>query len=188
VVEFSAQSVFEFCRPIRALKPERLFFALMPDEQSCDRLARFAEEFIREQELEATPVKPGRLHIGLHRLGARKRSSGSFLYGAKLAGQAVAAAGLTLSFDAVGGVSRGAFGLTSTDKVLAGVAESLGTMLAKHGLSAVAPRVPHIVLAHGRAGQTLTVMAPLSVSVTGLALLRGDANFQVLRRWPLNRA
>lgn len=193
-MDVSAQDVFEFCRErlARAPKPERLFFALMPDEEAANRLARFAEDFIGEQELAATPFKPGRLHIALHQLGARKRTSGSLLYGAKLAGQAVAAAGLTLSFDAVGRVGRGLLGLTSTNKALAQVHESLGALLAKNGLRAMAPRPPHIVLAQCNANLPLTVMAPLAVSVTGLALLRGEgtayrSNFQVLRRWPLNR-
>jgi 2'-5' RNA ligase len=193
-VEVSAQDVFEFCRErlARSQKPERLFFALMPDEASANRLARFAEDFIREQDLVATPIKPNRLHIALHHLGARKRSSGSLLYGAKLAGQAVAAAGLTLSFDAVGRLSCGVLGLTSSDKALAQVHESLGALLAKNGLRAVTPRPPHIVLAQCAANLPLTVMTPLTVSVTGLALLRGEGtayrnNFQVLRRWPLNR-
>ena len=52
-----------------------------------------------------------------------------------------------------------------------------------------APAMPHIVLAQGRITLPLTVMTPLAVSITGLALLRGEgANFQVLRRWPLNFA
>jgi 2'-5' RNA ligase len=193
-VEVSTQDVFEFCRErlARSPKPERLFFALMPDEASADRLARFAEAFLRDQELIATAIKPNRLHIALHQLGARKRSSGSLLYGAKLAGQAVAAAGLTLSFDAVGRVGRGLLGLTSTDPALTQVHESLGALLAKNGLRAMAPRPPHIVVAQSTANLPLTVMTPLTLSVTGLALLRGEgtayrSNFQVLRRWPLNR-
>jgi len=175
---------------MRPKTAERLFFALMPDEPSCDRLTRFAERFIGEQELAITPLKPARLHIGLHRLGTRKRGTGSLLYGAKLAGQAVAAAGLTLSFDAVGRVGRGSLGLTSTDKALGRVMESLGGMLAKHGLRGVAPTIPHIILCQGRTNLKLAAITPLSVSVTGLALLRseGTATFQVLRRWPLNRA
>jgi hypothetical protein len=125
-------------------------------------------------------------------LGARKRSSGSLLYGAKLAGQAVAAAGLTLTFDAIGRIGRDGLGLTSSDQALAQVHDSLGALLAKNGLRAVAPRLPHIVLAQSTANLPVMVMAPLCVSVTGLALLRGEgaayrSNFQVLRRWPLNR-
>ncbi len=173
----------------RAKAPERLFFALMPDEESAFALARFAEDFLRAHDLAAAAVKPGRIHIALHRLGAKKRG---LVYGAKLAGQAVAAAGLTFAFDAAGRVGRGVVGLTSMDKTLSSLHDRLGAMLVKNGLRAVAPRAPHIVLAHSMANLQLEGIAPLPVSVSGLLLLRSEGaayrtNFQVLRRWPLNR-
>jgi len=183
------QTVFDFCRrePQRAIRPERLFFALMPEEDSALQLARFAEQLILENDLPATPVKPARIHIALHRLGSATRAA---LYGAKLAGQAVAAAGLTLRFEAITSLTGGGrrLALVSEDKLLLGVQALLDAALQRNGLQPREAPLPHITLAYGAARLEPQPVAPIAVTVSGLALLRGEAeDFQVLRRWPLNK-
>jgi hypothetical protein len=56
------QGIFEFCGklPTRAAKPERLFFAAMPDDASAAMLTRFAERLILENDLAAQPLAPAR--------------------------------------------------------------------------------------------------------------------------------
>lgn len=184
-----AQARFEFCREaVRAKKPERLYFALMPQESDAVLLAAFAERFLAEQELTASRIKPGRLHIALFRLGPPKRS---VLYAAKLAGQAVAAAGLKFAFDSLGSLA-GDLALLSRDPALVAVQKKLGAALAQHRLKCEA-FAPHITLASGIRRQPLQAIVPFTLTVTGLALLRSDgadakSGFDVLRRWPLNKA
>lgn len=179
------QAVFDFCRPpARTKKPERLFFALMPDEAAAFVLNEFLERFLIANEIEAVRVKP---IVALQRLCASKDS---VLYGAKLAGQAVAAAGLTLKFDAVGTVStpeRRVLALTSRDPALSAVQENLRTALAQNGLKAD-EAAPFLPLAHGLTRMPMEAIKPVKLRVSGLALLRGEQTgaFSVLRRWPLN--
>lgn len=185
------QSEFEFGlkKPQRAPKPEQLFFALMPEERAALSLSRFAERIVADNDLGLVPLKPARLHIALDRLGAPLPS---VLYGAKLAGQAVAAAGLHFHFDSIaslGGASGRTLALTSSDPALATLHTALAAALERHGLHA-GETVPHIALAYGAARLAAQPIAPVTVAVTGLALLRGEAGgkeAQVLRRWPLNK-
>jgi 2'-5' RNA ligase len=180
----SVQAAFDFCRPVRARKPERLFFALMPDEAAAFVLTEFLDRFLIANGVEAVRVKP---LVALQRLCACKDP---VLYGAKLAGQAVAAAGLTVRFDTVGTVTtpeRRVLALTSRDPALASVQENLRAALVQNGLKAeeVAPFLP---LAYGLARMPPEAIKPVKIRVTGLALLRGEQTgaFSVLRRWPLN--
>ncbi|GAA0543657.1 2'-5' RNA ligase [Rhizomicrobium palustre] len=184
------QAGFEFLRPAppRAKKAERLFFAAMPDEAHALKLSRFAERFLAEEEMDGTPIKPTRLHIALQRLG---EPTDAMLYAAKLVGQSVAAAGLSLRFDVLSSLGRTkrVLALTSSDPKLAALHEKLAEAVQKHGLRAD-EGVPHIALATGVGQIPLTAIEPYGMSITGLALLRGDplGEFQILRRWPLNRS
>jgi 2'-5' RNA ligase len=179
------QTAFDFCRPpARARKPERLFFALMPDEAAAFVLREFLDRFLIANGVEAVRLKP---LVALQRLG---ESKGPALYGAKLAGQAVPAAGLTLKFDSVGTVvtpERRVLALTARDPALAGVHAALRTAIAQNGLKAD-DAAPFLPLAHGLARMPPEAIKPVKIRVTGLALLRGEqtGDFSVLRRWPLN--
>ncbi len=179
-----AQGEFAFCQGLRPQKPERLIFALMLAEADALALARFADRFLEERELSALRLKPARLHIALYRLRSCKRP---VLYAAKLAGQAVAAAGLKLSFDAIGSIGQ-VLALQSGDAALTVLQEKLGTALAKHGLSATR-LAPHLALATAIARQKPEPIESFALTVTGLALLRGASktDYDVLRRWPLNK-
>jgi len=186
------QSEFEFGLkvPSRAPRPEQLFFALMPEDRDGVALARFAERIIADNDLGLAALKPARLHIAFPRVGA---PIPSVLYGAKLAGQAVAAAGLRFCFDRITSLavpSGRILALTSNDATLALLAAELATALERHGLRPGEGVVPHIALAYGAARLAAQPIAPVPVAVTGLALLRGEAGAkeaQVLRRWPLNK-
>jgi len=178
------QGAFAFLKAAQAQKPERLVFALMLAEDDALTLARFADRLLAERELSGQRIKPARLHIPLYRLG---RCTPAALYAAKLAGQAVAAAGLKLSFDAIGSVGRD-LTLQSRDTALATLQEKLGAALAKLGLSATR-LAPHLPLAMALARQPAQVIEPFTLTVTGLALLRAASkiDYDVLRRWPLNK-
>lgn len=179
------QGAFDFCqRPVRARKPEQLFFALMPDESGAVLLAGLAGRILDDLGLDGVVRKPGRLFVALQRLGD---DSDAVLFGAKLAGQAVAAAGLAIAFDTVA-AERRVLALTSKSEALAAVHCDLAAAINRHGLRAE-PGEPQIALADGVARLEPQPVKPLKLKVSGLALLRGDSeNFQVLRRWPLNRS
>lgn len=182
-----AQSEFEFCqRPVRAKKPERLVFALMLEEADGLLLARFTERFLREEDLLAEPVKPGRMLIALYDIGAAKRA---VLYAAKLAGQKIAAAGLKFAFDSIASQSGNLF-LQSRDPALAALQDELLQSLASHRLKPEALGAS-LMLAMGVKRQAPRAIVPFTVTVTGLALLRAESlrsgGYDVLRRWPLNK-
>ncbi len=182
-----AQAAFDFCqRRVRAKKPERLFFAAMPADNGTFALNEFVGRFLMANDLDGAPVKP---IVVLQRLA---ESTGPVLYGAKLAGQAVAAAGLVLAFDAVASVTTPdgrVLALTGSDPTLAAVHGALAAAIARNRLRAVEGPGPFIALATGTPRLAPQAIKPLKIRVSGLALLRGDAvgAFQVLRRWPLNR-
>ena len=179
-----AQGAFAFCKAARPPKVERLVFALMLSEADALALARFAERLLLERELSALPIKAARLHIALFRL---IRCNGPVLYAAKLAGQDVAAAGLKLSFAAIGS-NKQSLALQSGDAALGAVQEKLGVALAKHGLRAT--KLPlQLPLATGLPRQPVEPIEPFTLTVTGLALLRAESDlaYDVLRRWPLNK-
>jgi hypothetical protein len=178
-----AQTAFDFCqRPVRTKQPGRLFFALMPDEASLFALNACADRLLFG--LEATRVKP---IVALQHL----TESQTVLFGAKLAGQAVPAAGLVVKFDTIGTVSaeRRFIALTSTDPALARLHADLNAAILRNGLRADGA-APFIPLAHSAPRIATESIKPVKIRVTGLALLRGEAagDFQVLRRWPLNTA
>lgn len=176
----------------RRLKKQHLVFALMPDEAGAAAVARFTTRILRDED-GATPVKQTRLYMALATLTPARPGSAAVMYGAKLAGQAVPAAGLKLIFDGIGtaygGAGYGALALTSSGSPLRGVIAALQTALAKNGLAADFA-APQLVIADGAARMPQQAMPPLAVTISGLALLRvaGEGDFSVLRRWPLNLA
>lgn len=178
----SFQAAFNFCqRPLRAKKPERLVFALLPDEAGAFAVRECFERWRIAEDWDGARLKPV---VVLHTLA---ETGEAVLFGAKLAGQAVAAAGLKLSFDAIATMPSRIVGLTSSDPALAAVCADLDTAIRRNGLSATAA-VPFLALGEG-ARVPPQPIKPVKLRVTGLALLRGEvASFQVLRRWPLNRA
>jgi Spx/MgsR family transcriptional regulator len=118
-------------------------------------------------------------------IGAATRAN---LYAAKLVGQAVGAAGLSVQFDALGSLGRG-LALTSSDKTLAALQAHLAYVVEKNGLRLSTITPPHLTLIKSGRRQPLQVITPLAVKISGLALLRAEdarGEFQVLRRWPLN--
>jgi hypothetical protein len=176
------QTAFDFCqRPVRARKPERLFFALLPDELGLFSLRECYERFRIASDLEAVPLKPV---VVLQRLVEDRET---VLFGAKLAGQAVAAAGLKLAFDTIATTPSRVLALTSSDPALAALHGDLDAAIRRHGLAA-ASGSPFLALAQGVPPIAPEPVKPVKIRVTGLALLRGEVEaFQVLRRWPLNR-
>lgn len=158
----------------------------MPDETGSFVLTEFRDRFLTANGLEGVRLKP---IVALQRLSECKDP---VLYGAKLAGQAVTAAGLVFKFDTVGTVTtpeRRVLALTSRDPALAAVQENLRAALAQNGLKAE-EATPFLPLAHNLARLPPETVKPVKIRVSGLALLRGEqtGDFSVLRRWPLNTA
>jgi len=177
-----AQTEFDFLPRASREKSQQLFFALMPDEAGVYALTEFTDRFLFANGVAADRLKP---MIVMQRVA---EASEAVLFGAKLAGQSVAAAGLALKFDILRSEKRRLM-LTSSDETLAALAGSLGAAISRHGLKA-AEAPPCVALAQGVPAMAPVRIKPVKFKVTGLALLRGDpaAAFQVVRRWPLNTA
>lgn len=172
----------------RAAKPEQLHFVLLPEEADALKLAQFAQRVVADNELGLTPLKSARLHIALARVGPVNTA---VLYGAKLAGQVVAAAGLRICLDTIGslgGPSGRALALTGSDPALAQLQSGLAAAMQRNGLRTGEPFRPYLALAYGAARFDPQAIAPVSLTLAGLALLRGEGReLAVVRRWPLNK-
>ncbi|QJP13425.1 hypothetical protein G3545_07005 [Starkeya sp. ORNL1] len=65
------QGTFDFHRdlPDRPIKPERLFFAVLPDSATACQMKEFGEHFANDNRLSGTPLTSERLHVSLHHVG-----------------------------------------------------------------------------------------------------------------------
>lgn len=179
----SSQAAFDFCqRPVRVKKPERLVFALLPDDAGAFVATECFERFRIANDWEGMRLKPVVV------LQSLAETSEAVLFAAKLAGQAVPAAGLKLAFDAIATLPPHLLALTSRDPLLATIHADLDAAIRRNGLAA-AESMPFLALGEGSVRVPPAAVKPVKIRVTGLALLRGEVGaFQVLRRWPLHRA
>lgn len=187
------QGVFEFCRnePARPDKPERLFFAVLPETQTMLRIVRFMEGFAAG--LKGSRVAADRLHLSLHHVGDFKRLRSATLLAAKRAGDAVSRRSFEMTLHSVG-----SFGAKKRDgHVLALVGEGaglselhhlLGAAMKKNGLGADNPFAPHMALLYGAPPLAMQLIEPISLMVKDFALIhsaRGLKKYTVLQRWTL---
>lgn len=190
----ATQAVFEFCGdvPARPRKAERLFFALMPQEAEAQTITRFADDFLREQALSGARITPDRLHLSLHHLGDFKRLPPAIVYGARLAGGAVAMEAFTMAFHGITSFDnkkhRRPLVLLGQGRALSELHERLGKALQRNGLRREAAFTPHMTLLYGAAAIPARVIEPLVLLVRDFVLLhseKGLSRYHVLQRWPL---
>lgn len=87
----SGQGVFPFYEalPPRPKRPERLFFGVLPDARTSQRVSACGEAFIEAKHLDETRLRAERLHISLRHVGDYKRLPSDVVYAARAAGRAV---------------------------------------------------------------------------------------------------
>ncbi|WP_265515873.1 2'-5' RNA ligase family protein [Nitratireductor luteus] len=194
------QGVFEFYRdlPVRPRRPERLFFALLPDVGTAIHIAQFGQRFVRENRLEAKRLATERLHVSIHHVGDFKRLRTKFVYAAKQAGKAVSMSPFELilgsikSFEgapSTGGRPRGRpLVLLGESDALLQLHGTLGTAMERNGLRAAEHFVPHMTLSYGRSSIPERTIEPLHFRVKEFVLVHSRlwlTQYEIVDRWPL---
>jgi RNA 2',3'-cyclic 3'-phosphodiesterase len=175
------QSVFEFYKDlsIRPKRPERLFFCLQPDRETCRRVTRFGDRFVSENQLNGTRLAAERLHISLHHVGDYTRLRTKFVYAAEQAGMAVSMGPVEVEFRFV----------LSFD----GAPQKQGrrplVLLTGNGLKAAEDFTPHMTLLYGPRAVPVQEIEPIRFVARHFTLIHsrlGLTRYEVIDRWPLS--
>ena len=192
------QYAFDFIRdapPFRG-RPERVFFALMPDADEVDRFDCAVQQFDRLRKTPRQWLRPDLFHVSVRAVGNGPRGWSRRVAGAQLVASTIRAP----AFDVIFGHIRTFEPLGSTESrnrplVLTG--ESSG-LLRLHGALSMAMGhrgeetglaiVPHLTLAYGGPAVAERQIEPIRWSVKEFALVhsrRRPWRYEVLGRWPL---
>lgn len=184
--------------PERPKRPERLFFAVLPDPETADRVRTLIDRFVADNHLTGTPLKAERLHISLHHVGDYARLRSKFVYAARLAGQAVTMRSFEVTFRFI----KSFDGAPSHDDrsgrrplVLLAEGDALGDLhkavraaMARNGLRPTPSFRPHMTLLYGAKLIPMQAIAPISFPVSDFVLIHsalGLTRYEILDRWPL---
>lgn len=194
------QGVFEFYRdlPPRPKRPERLFFALLPDSDTLRRVERFRQEFIGCRRLDTARIRADRLHLSLHHVGDYKRLRSKLIYASSQAGNVVSMPPFEITFRFVKsfeGAPAAGHRPRRRPLVLIGEGEALfefhrllGAALEKNGLRASARFTPHMTLSYGPKAVPAQAIEPIGFVVNQFALVHSRlwlSRYEVLQRWLL---
>lgn len=196
------QGVFDFYdqnAPARPKKPERLYFGVLPDRETADRVAQFRERFIAAHRLRGSRIRPERLHVSLRALGDHKRLRSPLVYAAKRAGSAVAMGPFELTFRCIQSFESGRWsnGRPRWPLVLIGESDALhdlyrrlGVAIAKNGLKLKAGDgfTPHMTLLYGSKPVALQAIEPICFTVEEFMLIHSElwlTRYNMIHRWRL---
>ncbi|MGK9169578.1 2'-5' RNA ligase family protein [Inquilinus limosus] len=192
------QGVFNFYEPLsdRPRRPERVFFCVLPDDETRDRVARFGDGFFSEYRLMGTRLRTDRLHVSLHHVGDYKRLRTKFVYAAQQAGKAVSMGPFEVAFRFVKSFEAAPHKKGRRPLVLLGeggealveLFRSLGIALTRSGLKAAAEFTPHMTLSYGPDAIPEQAIEPIRFVVKDFALIHsrlGLTRYEVIDRWSL---
>jgi 2'-5' RNA ligase len=196
-----AQGAFAFYRdlPRRPERPERLFFALIPDANTAGRIGRFADRLLCESRLEkGKRIEADRLHVSLHHVGDYRRLRTQVVYAARQAGRSVSMRPFEITFrsiDSFGGTPpiggrppRCSLVLRGEADALLQLHRSLGLAMAKNGLRAAVRFAPHMTLHYGPRRVPPRAIEPIRLAVNQFSLVHSElglTKYNILDRWPL---
>src|SRR5271155_2086513 len=182
-------SLFE--EPARALDPDPLFFALLPDEDAARSIEQLVEDFRRAHGLTGV-LRP--LHVTLCDLTVRTNMQKTIDVAAKAAAS-VAAAPFRIAFNRAtrfgSGKAERPFVLVGDDGVTgaARFRQTLSLELRKADLGKwPANFTPHLTLLYDKALPDVQDIAPIEWTAREFVLLRsviGQTRHETLGRWPL---
>ena len=177
---------------------DSLFFAVYPDAETAERIARLAQRLRDEHQLTGRPLPLWRLHVTLHHLGSHAGLPASLVGAAGEAGAMIRLAPFDVTFDQVGSfpgrshlpfVLRGGGGGAG----LVELQRELGVALTDVGLAPREQRAytPHLTLLYDDRRVREQAVEPVAWTVRELVLVRsllGRSQHQAIARWPLQRA
>ena len=172
---------------------ERLFFAVLPDPLTAERVAELAEGLRDEHGLEGLPLAAERLHITLHHVGDYAGLPPSLLAKVRQAAARVRSPEFEVCFDQVGSfagnqkspfVLRSEYGAELLHDLHAELARCLHSVGSK-----VDPRfTPHMTLLYDRRRMPIQPVQPLRWFVREFVLIRsflGQSRYQLEGCWQL---
>jgi 2'-5' RNA ligase len=174
----------------------RIFFALYPDAQTAERIARLTDSLRRRRGLTGRPVGQGRLHISLNFLGVHAERPDPLIARAMQAADGVSARSFVVAVNQVvswkGAPGRRTLVLSGDDGVV-GVLElhaAIHAALAQAGLARGPTPIiqPHLTLLRDQIETPEEFIDPLRWTAREFALTHspyGESRHDLLGRWPL---
>ena len=175
---------------------DRLFFAIFPDADSAERIARLAQKLRGEHDLKGRPLALDRFHVTLHHLGDYVGVRPDIVDMAGTAAAAVSMPPFDLVFDCAASFSstprnrpfvlRGGDGLAT----LMAFQQALGMTMKKTGLGCqVKPGyTPHVTLLYDDRCVAGQAVEPISWTAREFVLVHsqlGQSRHVPVARWPL---
>lgn len=175
----------------------RLFFALLPDAATRERMAELASALRQRHDAGGRPIGAHRYHLTLQFLGDADRFQDERAQAAQAAAADVAADAFELRLDRAGSFRNRSIpwwlGCEHTPAGLQALWERLGVALAKRGVRVEGGHslTPHVTIVRDATGHLHPPVAvePIRWRVADFALIHsqlGSRNaYTVLGRWPL---
>lgn len=175
---------------------DRLFYALLPDEETATRIAALTRSLRGEHALQGRALQVARLHVTLHHLGDHAGLPDDMVVRALDAAAAVAMPAFGIAFDSVSSFAGRARNRPLVLRGVTGVAQAvefqaaLGTCMAAAGLGRWVERnfTPHLTLLYDDRAVAPQVIEPVAWTVREFVLvhsLLGRTEHRVLGRWSL---
>lgn len=193
------QYAFDFYGPYptRPKRPERLFFALLPEGARLS-IEEFARRFIMECRWLHGLLDVERWHVSLHHVGDYRRLREKFVYGARKAAESIPMPPpFDVKFQSVatfdGPPSRSGkprrrplvlIGEGAAVRTLHGL---LGAAMEKNGFRAAVDFTPHMTLSYGSERVPPQAIEPVRFTAKELVLIHSRlwlSQYEILGRWP----
>jgi 2'-5' RNA ligase len=175
--------------------PHHLFFAIRPEPEAAERIARLALELRRRHGMSGRPVARGLLHLSLNFVGQGAEKPAQLIARACEAAAAVRARPFVAALDRVMSFShpqRRPLVLTGEDGLIGvlNLHSAIHEALAQAGLASGLERslTPHVTLLRDPREAPAAFVAPVSWRVREFLLIdsrRGESRHEVEGRWPL---
>ena len=179
----------------RSTAQHNLFFGLMPDDGTRDRMERVVQGLRERNETRGRWLNPARYHLTLHFLGTYSELPQERVADACRAAGALRLPAFELALDRAGHFSNGVgwLGCATTDTALQRLWEELRRALAHErvGVRGHASFIPHVtVLRDARSALPATPIDPVTWPVREFVLvdsvLGASSEYRLLGRWALD--
>ncbi|CEJ12559.1 hypothetical protein BN1110_02858 [bacterium YEK0313] len=178
------------------VRPERLFFAVMPDAAAARAIARIGQTLCEADPAAPKPIRQERLHVSTHFVCDWPRLKARRVMAARLAGAAVRlppfdlALRAAMTFEPFGSRSEAQRPLVLVGEAV-GVSELQAALAAAMGARRPGPKrsgLPHVTLCYGARPVAQRPIPPIAWTAREFVLLHSrqdQPHYDVLGRWPL---
>ena len=169
-----------------------LFFAVLPDEQTAERLIDVQTRLVNRHRLRGKLMEPDRLHVTLRLVGNYDGLPESVVDDAKRAGNSIAMGPFDVAFSHAATLGGEAFALFRGEgsEALVALGDAIGVAMAKVGLRSSASqfKTPHISLLRAPSRVPEERVEPTRWTAREFVLIQsliGKKEHRIKARWPL---